>query len=56
MFTRNPEEDVFAIWKWDSEEEAVDGHADLVERLTDAYCEWWPPRDRWPADLPYLGM
>jgi hypothetical protein len=53
-FTRNPVEDVLALWEWDSEEEAVEGHADLVERLTDTYCQWWPPRDRWPADLPYL--
>jgi hypothetical protein len=54
-FTENPDEDILACWKWDTEDEAVDGHADLVERLTDTYCEWWPPRERWPEDLPYLG-
>ena len=42
-----------ARWEWEGEDDAIEGHDDLVESITDIYCEWWPPRDQWPADLPY---
>lgn len=44
---------ILCQWTWDSEDEAIEGHEDMVESLTDFYCEWWPPRERWPANLPY---
>jgi hypothetical protein len=51
-FAEDPD-GILARWEWDGEDDAIEGHDDLVESITDIYCEWWPPRDQWPADLPY---
>lgn len=51
-FAQDPD-GILACWEWDDEDEALEGHADLVESITDTFCQWWPPPDRWPANLPY---